>query len=89
MVGAAYFLIGVIIPVFALSSQGALSNFTPRASSRPPRRRARRRRAACHHLGVQDRRAACLRNALVFGARPLVKLLVSMVIHPPKPLSTR
>ena len=63
-VGVAYFLIGVIIPVLALSAQGNLSGFNAGGLDHGDRRRsARRRRRRVHHLGVQDRRAPGLRHA--------------------------
>jgi hypothetical protein len=64
-VGVAYFLIGVIVPVAALSAQGSLSNFnTNGLIAADHRRRARRRGRRLHHLGVQGRRAAALRDAV-------------------------
>ena len=83
-VGVAYFLIGVLVPSATLSAQGGLSNFNStglvtarsRARSAPPAPRASSIRS--------ERRAAALRLPLVFGGAPIVNVLVSMAIHPPK-----
>ena len=70
-VGIAYFLIGVLVPVATLSSQGALSGFnTERDDPRHRRRRARRGRRGVHHLCVQDRRSSGLRDAARVRRRP-------------------
>src|SRR6188472_3934759 len=67
-VGIAYFLIGVLIPVGALASQGALSNF--------------------NQTGLVTATSAgglpVYVMPLVFGGAPIVNVLLSMVIHPPK-----
>ena len=63
-VGVAYFLIGVLIPVGALASQGALSNFNQTGpGDGDDRGRAGRHRRRVHHLGVPRRRTARLRDA--------------------------
>jgi hypothetical protein len=84
-VGAAYFLIGVVIPVAALSSQGALSGFNTNGLITA---------TIAGALGAIG--AACIIWAfrlgglplyvmpLVFGGAPIVNVLISMVIHPPK-----
>ncbi len=84
-VGVAYFLIGVIIPVIALGSQGNLSNFDSSGLITA---------TVAGALGAGG--AVCIIWAfrtgglpvyvmpLVFGGAPLVNVLVSMVIHPPK-----
>ena len=84
-VGVAYFLIGVIIPVIALGSQGNLSNFDSSGLITA---------TVAGALGAGG--AACIIWAfrtgglpvyvmpLVFGGAPIVNVLVSMVIHPPK-----
>ena len=84
-VGVAYFLIGVIVPVAALGSQGQLTGFSTGGL------------VAATVAGVLGAAgAACIIWAfrfgglpvyvmpLVFGGAPIVNVLVSMAIHPPK-----
>jgi hypothetical protein len=84
-VGVAYFLIGVIIPVAALSAQGGLSGFNAGGLATA---------TIAGALGAAG--AACIIWAfragglpvyvmpLVFGGAPLVNVLVTMAMHPPK-----
>ena len=84
-VGVAYFLIGVIIPVAGLSSQGALSNFNTNGLITA---------TIAGALGAAG--AGCIIYAfrfgglplyvmpLVFGGAPIVNVLISVFIHPPK-----
>lgn len=84
-VGVAYFLIGVIVPVAALSAQGGLGGFTASGSMWATTAGA---------LGALG--AVCIIYAfragglptyvmpLVFGGAPLVNVVVSMALHPPK-----
>jgi hypothetical protein len=84
-VGVAYFLVGVLVPVIALSSQGALGGFNGTGTIWA---------TAGGALGALG--AVCIiwafRNGglpnyvmpLVFGGAPLVNVLVSMAMHPPK-----
>jgi len=84
-VGVAYFLIGVILPVASLSAQGGLSNFNSTGLITA---------TIAGALGAAG--AACIIYAfrfgglpiyvmpLVFGGAPIVNVLVSMAIHPPK-----
>ena len=84
-VGVAYFLIGVIIPVLALSAQGNLSGFNAGGLITA---------TVAGALGAAG--AVCIIWAfrtgglpvyvmpLVFGGAPLVNVLVTMVLHPPK-----
>ena len=84
-VGVAYFLIGVIVPVASLSAQGSLSNFNSTGLITA---------TIAGALGAAG--AACIIYAfrfgglpiyvmpLVFGGAPIVNVLVSMAIHPPK-----
>ena len=85
-VGVAYFLIGVIVPVVGLSRAGR----TCRTSTRTGLMTA----TIAGALGAAG--AACIIYSfrfgglpvyvmpLVFGGAPIVNVLVSMVIHPPK-----
>lgn len=84
-VGVAYFLIGVLIPVAALSAQGSMSNFNSSGLITA---------TIAGALGAAG--AACIIYAfktgglpvyvmpLVFGGAPVVNVLLSMVLHPPK-----
>jgi hypothetical protein len=84
-VGVAYFLIGVIIPAATLSAQGDLGNFNTHGLVTA---------TIAGTLGAAG--AACIIWAfrtgglpvyvmpLVFGGAPIVNVLVTMAIHPPK-----
>ena len=84
-VGAAYFLIGVVVPVVALGAQGELSGFNSAGLVTA---------TAAGALGAAG--AVCIIYSfrfgglplyvmpLVFGGAPVMNVLVSMSIHPPK-----
>ncbi len=84
-VGVAYFLVGVLVPVISLSSQGQLGGFTARGSLLA---------GAGGALGAVG--AVCIIYAfrsggvptyvmpLVFAGAPVVNALFSMILHPPK-----
>ena len=84
-VGVAYFLIGVLIPVVSLSAQGELNGFTMKGSV-----------GALIGGGLGAVGAICIIFAfrsgglptyvmpLVFAGAPLVNVLYSMWLHPPK-----
>lgn len=84
-VGVAYFLIGILVPVAALGSQGQLSGFNTKGLIIA---------TVAGALGAIG--AACIiwafRNGglpvyvmpLVFGGAPLVNVLLTMALHPPK-----
>jgi drug/metabolite transporter (DMT)-like permease len=84
-VGVAYFLIGVLVPVGALSAQGGLSNFNSTGLMTA---------TIAGALGAIG--AACIIYAfkfgglplyvmpLVFGGAPIVNVLLAMVMHPPR-----
>ena len=84
-VGVAYFLIGVLVPVAALLSQGSLNNFNTGGSTIA---------VAAGALGAIG--AVCIIFAfrtgglptyvmpLVFGGAPLINVLVTLWLHPPK-----
>jgi len=84
-VGVAYFLIGVIVPVVGLSAQGSLSDFD---------RAGLTSATIAGALGAVG--AVCIIWAfragglpiyvmpLVFGGAPVVNVLFSMSIHPPR-----
>jgi hypothetical protein len=84
-VGVAYFLIGVLVPVAALGSQGDLNGFQSTGGLTA---------TVAGALGAIG--AVCIIYAfrtgglpvyvmpLVFGGAPIVNVLVSMMIHPPR-----
>lgn len=84
-VGVAYFLVGVLVPVITLGSQGQLKGFNAAGTT------AATVGGALGALG-----AVCIIWAfrsgglptyvmpLVFGLAPLVNVIYSMAIHPPK-----
>ena len=84
-VGIAYFLIGVLVPVVVLASQGQLNGFNLVGSSTA---------TAAGALGAIG--AVCIIFAfrsgglpnyvmpIVFGGAPLINVLVTMALHPPK-----
>jgi hypothetical protein len=84
-VGIAYFLIGVLVPVAGLSAQGSLSGFD---------RTGLITATVAGALGAAG--AACIIYSfrfgglplyvmpLVFGGAPIVNVVLTMVLHPPK-----
>jgi len=84
-VGVAYFLIGVLVPIISLSYQGQLNGFTLKGSM-----------AATLGGVLGAAGAVCIIFAfragglptyvmpLVFAGAPLVNVLFSMLLHPPK-----
>lgn len=84
-VGVAYFLIGVLVPVLALSAQGGLGGFTM------PGTLWAGLGGALGALGavciIWAFRSGGLPNyvmPLVFGGAPVINVAVSMALHPPK-----
>jgi hypothetical protein len=85
LVGIAYFFIGILVPVLGLSSQGGVSGFSTAGSIWA---------FAGGALGAVG--AVCIIYAfksgglpnyvmpLVFGGAPLINVVVSMAMHPPK-----
>ena len=79
------FLIGVIIPVGALASQGALSNFNQTGLVTATIAGALGAAgAACIIWAFRSGGLPVYVMPLVFGGAPIVNVLVSMAIHPPK-----
>jgi hypothetical protein len=84
-VGIAYFLIGVLIPVAALSSQGALSGFNTGGLVRATIAGALGAAgAACIIWAFKTGGLPVYVMPLVFGGAPIVNVLIAMAIHPPK-----
>jgi len=84
-VGVAYFLIGVLVPVAALAPQGGLHGFTTSGSLWATAGGALGAIGAVFIIFAF--KSGGLPNyvmPLVFGGAPLVNVLVSMWMHPPK-----
>jgi len=84
-VGVAYFLVGVLVPVGALSTSGGLSGFNAGGTTAA---------TVAGILGAAG--AACIIWAfrsggsplyvmpLVFGGAPIINVVYTMIMHPPK-----
>jgi hypothetical protein len=84
-VGAAYFLIGVLIPVAALASQGSLNNFNGTGLMTATIAGALGAAgAACIIWSFKYGGLPVYVMPLVFGGAPIVNVFVAMLIHPPK-----
>jgi hypothetical protein len=84
-VGVAYFLIGVLVPVVALSSQGGLSNFdTAGTWSATIAGALGAAGAVCIIWAFRTGGLPVYVMPLVFGGAPIVNVLVTMMLHPPK-----
>lgn len=84
-VGVAYFLIGVIIPVLALSAQGGLSGFnTTGLVTATIAGALGAAGAVCIIWAFRTGGLPVYVMPLVFGGAPIVNVLVTMAIHPPK-----
>ena len=84
-VGAAYFLIGVLVPIAALSSQGGLTSFNAAGSTWATVGGALGALGAvCIIWAFKSGGLPNYVMPLVFGGAPLVNVLVTMWIEPPK-----
>jgi uncharacterized membrane protein len=84
-VGIAYFLVGVLVPVFALSAQGNLKDFNTTGSiSATAAGMLGALGAVCIIYAFRSGGSPAYVMPLVFGGAPLVNVLVSMAMHPPK-----
>jgi hypothetical protein len=84
-VGVAYFLIGVLVPVLMLASQGQLGGFNLAGSVAATAGGALGALGAvCIILAFRAGGLPTYVMPLVFGGAPLVNVLVSMAIHPPR-----
>jgi hypothetical protein len=84
-VGVAYFLVGVVVPVAALSAQGQLSGFnTPGLVSATLAGTLGAVGAVCIIWSFRTGGIPLYVMPLVFGGAPIVNVLYSMVLHPPK-----
>ena len=84
-VGVAYFLIGVLAPVFTLASQGALNGFNKDGMTWAFVSGTLGAVGALFIIfAFKSGGLPAYVMPLVFGGAPLVNVLVSMWIHPPK-----
>jgi hypothetical protein len=84
-VGVAYFLIGVMVPVAALSAQGGLSGFNSTGLITATVAGALGAiGAACIIWAFRSGGLPVYVMPLVFGGAPIVNVLVTMILHPPK-----
>ena len=84
-VGFAYFLIGVLVPVGALTSSGQFKDFNTGGSLTATFAGALGAiGAVCIIYAFKSGGLPAYVMPLVFGLAPLVNVLVSMLMHPPK-----
>lgn len=84
-VGVAYFLIGVIVPVVGLGAQGGLSNFSSRGLTLATVAGALGAiGAACIIWAFKSGGLPVYVMPLVFAGAPIVNVLLTMALHPPK-----
>jgi hypothetical protein len=84
-VGVAYFLVGVIVPVAALSAQGQLSGFnTAGLTAATVSGALGALGAACIIWSFKSGGVPLYVMPLVFGGAPIVNVLYTMALHPPK-----
>ncbi len=84
-VGLAYFLIGVLVPVANLSYQGQLSGFTTKGSLAALAGGALGAvGAVCIIFAFRSGGLPTYVMPVVFAGAPLVNVLFSMMLHPPK-----
>ena len=84
-VGVAYFLIGVLVPVATLAAQGELGGFDSRGLMTATTAGALGAiGAACIIWAFRAGGLPVIVMPLVFGGAPVVNVLLSMVMHPPK-----
>jgi|ERR1039457_359809 hypothetical protein len=84
-VGAAYFLIGVLAPVVALSGQGGVTGFTTSGIVWAGLGGALGAvGAVCIIYAFRAGGLPAYVMPLVFGGAPVINVLVSMAMHPPK-----
>lgn len=84
-VGVAYFLIAVLVPAAALTQQGEWRNFTLTGTATATLAGALGALGAvCITYAFRNGGTPFIVMPLVFGGAPLINVLASMVIHPPK-----
>lgn len=84
-VGVAYFMIGVLVPAVTLWQQGELKGFHPQGTTAALLAGALGALGAiCIIWSFKSGGAPLYVMPLVFGGAPLVNVLVSLWVHPPK-----
>ncbi|MEW6323451.1 MAG: hypothetical protein AB1635_20460 [Acidobacteriota bacterium] len=84
-VGVAYFLIGVLVPVVALAAQGELRSFNMSGTAMATLAGALGAiGAVCIIYAFKVGGSPLYVMPLVFGGAPLVNVLASIALHPPK-----
>ncbi len=84
-VGVAYFVIGVIVPVIGLGSEGALSGFNTSGLILATVAGALGAiGAACIIWAFKTGGLPIYVMPLVFGGAPIINVIVTAIIHPPK-----
>jgi hypothetical protein len=84
-VGVAYFLIAVLVPVVALTSQGEWRNFTLTGTlTATLAGTLGALGAVCITYAFRAGGTPFLVMPLVFGGAPLINVIASAIIHPPK-----
>ena len=84
-VGVAYFLIGVLVPVAGLTSQGALSGFnTTGLVTATVAGALGAAGAACIIWAFKSGGLPFYVMPLVFGGAPIINVILAVMIHPPK-----
>ena len=84
-VGVAYFVIGVVAPVLALSGQGGVSGFSSEGMTWAGLGGALGAiGAVCIIYAFRNGGVPTYVMPLVFGGAPVINVLVSMALHPPK-----
>ncbi len=84
-VGVAYFLIAVLVPVAALTAQGEWRNFTLTGTATATIAGALGAiGAVCITYAFRAGGTPFVVMPLVFGGAPLINVITSVVLHPPK-----
>jgi drug/metabolite transporter (DMT)-like permease len=84
-VGVAYFLIGVLVPVVALTGQGGITGFSAGGAIWAGLGGALGAiGAVCIIYAFKNGGLPNYVMPLVFGGAPVINVLVSMAVHPPK-----
>lgn len=84
-VGVAYFLIGVLVPVFTLGGQGGLGGFNSGGTFAATAGGALGALGAvCIIWAFRTGGTPAYVMPLVFAGAPLINVLVSMLMHPPR-----
>jgi drug/metabolite transporter (DMT)-like permease len=84
-VGVAYFLIAVLVPAAALTQQGEWRNFSVTGTATATLAGALGALGAvCITYAFRNGGTPFIVMPLVFGGAPLINVLASMILHPPK-----